>query len=502
MPQWKKKPGRRSWIAGAVWLGVLGLGGCGGGGNGTSFSRPAVRIDELPWRDLSIFVTDTTATVCWVTREAKTSQVFYGTDPNRLDQQSAPSSSLVTQHRVTLTGLTPQTTYYVVGVSTDADGGKAVRTKLRSLVTHNGAVSQIAFVSDRGGGARQIFMMGADGSNPTPLTTLGGASPRWSSDGSCLVFQNRHSVNGVVTGDLFLIRRDGTGLTNLTRSVLAETAQEAWSPSLWVAPDGTMKLAYAAASFRAQRAEIYCLDLDREGHPLGEPVRLTRNEVLDDAPVWSPDGTRIAFVSNEGTARVALERSGVRADTIRVRDSQGREVAPDQYTFSASANELDFTASTNLFGQMVRIDYEYQDANSGEIKTASFTRTVPYPNLEIFVMNADGSGRTNLISDDPHRPAADTSPTWAPDGTHLAFVSDRDGNLEIYTMSSNGSGRDNLTRHSAADFDPTWSPDGQKIAFVSMRDGLIDIYAIRLDNREVQNLTDFTSADVQPTWGP
>jgi len=501
MPQLKKKLGPRSRIVGAVWLGVLGMVGCGGGGDGTSFSRPSVRIEELPWRDLAIFVTDTTATISWITREAKTSQVFYGTDPNNLDRQSAFSPALVTQHRVTLTDLTPQTTYYVIGVATDADGGKAVRTKLRSLVTHNGAVSQIAFVSDRAG-AQQIFIMGADGSNPTPLTPPGGSCPRWSSDGSCLVFQNRHRVNGAVVGDLFLIRRDGTGLTNLTRPALAGSTQDAWSPSLWVAPDGTMKLAYAAASFRAQRAEIYCLDLDREGRPLGEPVRLTWNEVLDDAPVWSPDGTRIAFVSNEGTARVALERPGVRADTIRVRDSQGQVVAPDQYTFSASANELDFTASTNLFGQVVRIDYEYQEANSGEVKAASFTRTVPYPNLEIFVMNADGSGRTNLTSDDPHRPAADTSPAWSPDGTRLAFVSDRDGNLEIYTMSSNGSGRDNLTRHPAADFDPTWAPDGQKIAFASMRDGLTDIYTIRLDNREVQNLTDFTSADVQPAWGP
>lgn len=501
MPQLlKKKPVSLSAILWILWGGAWGLAGCGGGDKGW-LDRTSLRIDKLPWRDVSIFVTDTTATISWVTQQAKTSQVFYGTDPNNLDRRSDLSPSLVTQHRVTLTDLVPQTTYYVVGVSTDADGSKAIRTKLRSLVTHNGAVSHIAFVSDRGGGGQQIFIMGADGTNPTPLTAAGGTRPRWSSDGSRLVFQNRQWVNEAVFGDLFMINRDGTGLTNLTRAILSAGYQDAWNPSLWVAPDGTMKLAYAAASFRAQRAEIYCLDLDQEGQPIAAPVRLTGNEVLDDAPAWSPDGSRIAFVSNERTARLALH-SGVRADTIHVKDSEGRTIASDQYVFVAAASELDFTASTNLFGQIVRIEYEYQDPNSGEIKAEKLTRTVPYPNLEIFVMNADGSGRTNLINDDPNKPAADTSPTWSPDGTRLAFVSDRDGNLEIYTMANNGSSRDNLTRHPEADFDPTWSPDGQEIAFVSMRDRLTDIYAIRLDNRAVRNITDFTSGDVQPTWGP
>ena len=53
----------------------------------------------------------------------------------------------------------------------------------------------------------------------------------------------------------------------------------------------------------------------------------------------------------------------------------------------------------------------------------------------------------------------------------IAFTSNRDGNYEIYVMNSDGSGQTNLTNNSAADSCPAWSPDGQRIAFDSYRDG-------------------------------
>ena len=73
----------------------------------------------------------------------------------------------------------------------------------------------------------------------------------------------------------------------------------------------------------------------------------------------------------------------------------------------------------------------------------------------------------------------DGTPAWSPDGTRIAFTSDRDGdNDEIYVMNADGSGVTRLTNHSASDWMPTWSPDGARIAFASQRDGDFEIYVI------------------------
>ena len=105
-------------------------------------------------------------------------------------------------------------------------------------------------------------------------------------------------------------------------------------------------------------------------------------------------------------------------------------------------------------------------------------------NADIYVMDSDGSNPRRLTTDSAH----DWSPSWSPDGQHIAFVSDRDGDADIYVMDSDGSNPRRLTTDSAHDWSPSWSPDGQRIAFVSDRDGDADIYVMRSDGSNPRRL--------------
>ncbi len=121
-------------------------------------------------------------------------------------------------------------------------------------------------------------------------------------------------------------------------------------------------------------------------------------------------------------------------------------------------------------------------------------------NLEIYVMEPDGSGRTRLTTDD----AADLQPRVSPDGTRIAFYSNRDGSLpdqfDVYVMDADGS---NVTRV-AGDFTaccPEWAPDGETLLFQSGLDGGdTDLYLIDPDGSDRRRVTDDPADERYGTW--
>jgi Tol biopolymer transport system component len=125
---------------------------------------------------------------------------------------------------------------------------------------------------------------------------------------------------------------------------------------------------------------------------------------------------------------------------------------------------------------------------------------------EIFTMNITPQGVGEVSTDTPvnisNSIANDRNPAWSPDGTHIAFQTDRDGNDEIYLMQQDGRMQTRLTTHSANDRFPTWSPDGEKIVFASTRDGNWEIYTMDADGTNIQRKTNNNGNDAYPDWSP
>jgi Tol biopolymer transport system component len=118
-------------------------------------------------------------------------------------------------------------------------------------------------------------------------------------------------------------------------------------------------------------------------------------------------------------------------------------------------------------------------------------------NYDIWTAFEDGRRVDNITAESL---AEDTSPAWSPDGTRIAFVSDRDGNPEIYVMNPQGTEATRLTHDPGIDQDPAWSPDGSKIAYVSGDDA--DLFVMNADGSDATRLTSGSGQDRHPTWAP
>ena len=299
--------------------------------------------------------------------------------------------------------------------------GSVIVLSLTLLMVCVDAQARIAFASDRDGNW-EIYVMDVDGGNPRNLTNnpSDDRDPSWSPDGKRIVFfSNRdgHAIDGRPTSEIYVMDADG-----------------------------------------------------------GNPQNLTNDPNDDRFPSWSPDGKRIAFVSDrDGPPRyfdiyvMAADGDNLQRLTSDPRDDRHPSWSPD--------------GKRIVFGAR----------RDGHFET-KFAIT-----YEIYVMDADGGNLQRLTENRKN----DWFPSWSPDGKRIAFAADRKGdlvNIAIYVMDADGGNLQRLTENRKNDRFPSWSPDGKRIAFTSDRDGNWEIYVMDADGGNLQRLTNNRHSDTHPAW--
>jgi Tol biopolymer transport system component len=199
-------------------------------------------------------------------------------------------------------------------------------------------------------------------------------------------------------------------------------------------------------------------------------TRLTENDFNDSGAAWSHEAKRIAFQTNRnGYTQIFLMRV----------DGTEQHLLAD--------------TGVNEWGVQLGTQFPSWSPNGEQLCFSSQLRP-----REIFVLNADGSGLTNLTNN----PADDLRCDWSPLGDKIAFGSTRDDGEEIYVMNSDGSNPVRLTFAFGPDANPDWSPNGARIAFESNRDGNAEIYVMNSDGTQQTRLTEFAGQDTKPSWSP
>ncbi len=216
------------------------------------------------------------------------------------------------------------------------------------------------------------------------------------------------------------------------------------------------KIAYIAKVGKQYRLEI----ADADGYNNQTALR-SQEPII--SPVWSPDGTKIAYVSFEMQKPVIYVQNWLTKQRTLVSNFKGNNSAP---AWSPDGSQLAVALSRDGLSQ-------------------------------VYIMNANGGGLRRITNTF----GIETEPRFSPDGRTLYFTSDRSGGPQIYKSDLSSSEARRVTFSGSYNISPRVSPDGKTLVYVSRREGKFQIYSLDLTNGQEQRLSD-TSRDEAPSFSP
>ena len=216
------------------------------------------------------------------------------------------------------------------------------------------------------------------------------------------------------------------------------------------------RIAYVTKAGNEYRLEV----ADADGESTHVALR-SKEPII--SPAWSPDGTKVAYVSFENKKPVVYVQNLVTRERTVLANYKGSNSAP---SWSPDGSRLAIALS--------------RDGST-----------------QSYIVNADGTGLRRLTTSS----GIDTEPQFSADGQSIYFTSDRSGGPQIYKMSVAGGEAQRVTFKGAYNISPRVSPDGKTLAYISRRDGSFQLYAMELANGQELRLSD-TAKDESPSFSP
>jgi Tol biopolymer transport system component/serine/threonine protein kinase len=351
----------------------------------------------------------------------------------------------------------------------------------------------LAFNSERSG-VLSIYRVLRDGSEPK-LLVVNGECPTVAPDGERIAYSTRSQSGFLRIAVASLTAPSDSRPLTGDQDGLWDHRDPAWSP------DGTT-ICYA--DFR---------DLWLVPAAGGEARRLTNDQGPPHRPTWSPDGAHVFFGSyREGTRalwRVAVPNGALERLTV----GTGPEIEPAlshdgrSLVYSTLSLDLDVALRELPTGRLWRVGSSRTESSptiSPDGTQLAFTSNrLGKSDLWLQKLSADGPvGSPGRLTD---LPGSIATPTFTPDGAWLLFFRVIGQRREIWWVPTSGGVASRLIAHGRTCIHPAVAPDGTQVAFVSDADGREHLWVASLDRSGIgapRKLTRGEASDLFPSWSP